>query len=366
MTQELQPAAPRGRIAIGLSGGIDSSAAATRLQEQGWDVVGFTLHMFKEGSRCCSIEDVNRARRVCGHLGIPHHVINVMDRFMAEVIAPFTAAYASGRTPNPCIACNRQFKFGVLLERALDLGCTHIATGHYVRIHATETGHRLMKGTDPGKDQSYFLHRLTAEQLARAVFPLGTWLKRDVRAYVKDRGIPTEGARETADLCFITGAGPAPLIERFHPEIARPGEIRDTSGRRIGTHSGIHHFTIGQREGLGVALGRRMYVKAISPADNSVVIADRDEVLTSTFSVEDLYWMDGRAPNPNRPMQVRTRYRQKPVEATLELREDRTGTVITQEPIFAITPGQAAVFHHDEEVLGGGWISESVSKPRLG
>lgn len=361
--QPRPPPAPPGRAAVGMSGGIDSSAAAALLIDAGWEVTGFTLHMFKEGSRCCSIEDVNRARRVCDKLGIRHYTLNVMDRFMEEVIAPFAAAYASGRTPNPCIYCNRQFKFGVLLERALDLGCTHIATGHYVRVRATPTGHRLRMGRDPGKDQSYFLHRLTPEQLARAVFPLGDWLKRDVRAYVKERALPVEGANETADLCFITGKGPAPLIERFHPEVRRKGDILDESGQRLGTHHGIHQFTIGQRGGLGVAAGRRMYVKELRPGDNAVVIADRDRILSTAFGVEDLYWMDGNPPEPGADLHVRTRYRQKPVPATLNIGPGGTGRVDTAEPVFAVTPGQAAVFYEGEDVLGGGWITGPVTNP---
>ncbi|HMP72588.1 MAG TPA: tRNA 2-thiouridine(34) synthase MnmA [Kiritimatiellia bacterium] len=357
---EIPPPEPgNGRhVAIGMSGGIDSSVAAALLLEQGWNVIGFTLHMFKEGSRCCSIEDVNRARRICDKLGIRHYVLNVMDRFRDEVIAPFAAAYAQGRTPNPCIFCNRHFKFGALLERARQLDCTHIATGHYVGKEHTPSGYRLIQGRDPTKDQSYFLHRLTPDQVEHAVFPLGSWLKTDVRAYAREHDLPTDGARETADLCFITGKGPAPLIETFHPEVRRAGPILDTSGRKLGEHQGIHHFTIGQRGGLGIAAGRRVYVKQLDPTQNTVTVADRADLYTRTFIVKDLYWMAG-PPHPDTPLTVRTRYRQQPVPVTLTLNSDPTATLHAHEPIFAVTPGQAAVLYHGPAVLGGGWI-ESI------
>lgn len=356
------------RVAIGLSGGVDSSVAAALLVEQGWEVIGFTLHMFKEGSRCCSIEDVNRARGICEHLGIRHYVINVMDRFMEEVVGPFTDAYASGRTPNPCIYCNRLFKFGVVLERARQLGCSHMATGHYVRIdHDENNRFFLRRGRDPNKDQSYFLHRLSQEQLAHALFPLGDLTKPEVRALAREKKLPVDGARETADLCFITGKGPAPLIEQFHPEVAREGDIQDMTGRVLGKHGGIHRFTLGQREGLGIAMGEKMYVRELRPRENVVVVGRRPDILSQAFNVHDLFWSRGAPPPPGANISVRTRYRQKavpvrlgPVEDNLEADAGLVPPVLEaklEEPIFAITPGQAAVFYEDDIVLGGGWIT---------
>jgi len=352
------------RVAIGMSGGIDSSVAAALLVDQGWEVIGFTLHMFKEGSRCCSIEDVNRARRVCDHLGIKHYVLNVMDRFMHEVVGPFTAAYAAGRTPNPCIYCNRLFKFGVVLERALQLGCSHMATGHYVRIDRDAAGlYFLRSGRDANKDQSYFLHRLSQEQLAHAMFPLGELTKPEVRKIARDRQLPTDGARETADLCFITGKGPAPLIEQFHPEVARTGNVVTSDGRVLGQHGGIHRFTRGQREGLGIATGEKMYVKELRPMENVVVVGRRNEIMGKSFDVEDLFWSGGVAPTDGAAVSVRTRYRQKVVGGRISyaLRqpthsEESVALVELDEPVFAITPGQAAVFYDGDAVLGGGWI----------
>lgn len=352
--------APR-RIAVGMSGGIDSSVAAALLVDQGWEVIGFTLHMFKEGSRCCSIEDVNRARRVCDHLGIHHYVLNVMDRFMHEVVAPFTEAYAAGRTPNPCIHCNRLFKFGVVLERALQLGCSHMATGHYVRVDRDDEGRYFLRtGCDPGKDQSYFLHRLSQDQLAHVCFPLGELTKPAVRALAREKRLPTDGARETADLCFITGKGPAPLIEQFHPDVAREGEVIDGTGKVLGRHGGIHRFTLGQRGGLGIATGEKMYVKALRPSENVVVVGKRDEIMSREFTVRDVYWTRGRAPAPGTRLGVRTRYRQKAVPAEITPNpDDPAGSLLVrlEEPVFAITPGQAAVFYDGDAVLGGAWIA---------
>jgi tRNA-specific 2-thiouridylase len=359
----MQPTETR-RAAIGMSGGIDSSVAAALLVDQGWEVIGFTLHMFKEGSRCCSIEDVNRARKICDHLGIPHYVLNVMDRFMHEVVGPFTDAYAAGRTPNPCIYCNRLFKFGVVLERAQQLGCSHMATGHYVRIDHDDAGRYFLRaGRDANKDQSYFLHRLSQEQLAHALFPLGELAKPEVRAIARAKQLPTDGARETADLCFITGKSPAPLIEQFHPEVARTGDIVNAEGRVLGHHGGIHKFTLGQREGLGIATGEKMYVKELRPADNVVVVGRRPEIMTSEFAVHDLYWARGEAPADGAHVAVRTRYRQKPVGATIRYANatvsggEAHARVLLDEPVFAITPGQASVFYDGDAVLGGGWIS---------
>jgi tRNA-uridine 2-sulfurtransferase len=352
----------KGRVAVGMSGGIDSSVAAALLVEQGWEVIGLSLHMFKEGSRCCSIEDVNRARRVCDRLGLRHYVMNVVDDFKDAIVKPFTDAYASGRTPNPCIYCNRDFKFGALLRRAEQLGCSHVATGHYVRIEQRPDGYHLLRGLDRSKDQSYFLHRLTQAQLARCRFPLGDITKTEVRAIAAAKQIPVEGMRETADLCFITAAGPAPLIEQFHPEAARTGDIVDTAGKKLGTHRGLHHFTVGQREGLRVATGRPMYVKSLEPETNTVVIAPRDGVLTKACHLREFFWQTPTPPTAPAKLSSRIRYRSPAVAATLTQR-DGNWHLEFDEPQFAVAPGQAAVLFEGDEILGGGWI-ENISQSK--
>ncbi len=342
-----------------MSGGIDSSVAAALLVEQGWDVIGFTLHMFKEGSRCCSLEDVQRARRVCEHLGIRHYTLNVVEDFEREVIRPFADAYAAGRTPNPCIFCNRHFKFGELVNRARALGCSHVATGHYVRIEHGVDGARLRRGRDPGKDQSYFLHRLTQDQLQTCVFPLGELLKADVRRIAAEKQIPTTGMRETADLCFITDAGPAPLIERYHPEVRRAGPIVDGAGRTLGAHEGLHHFTIGQREGLRIAAPHRLYVSELRAESNTVVVGRREEIMRDACIVSDVFWQLGRPPAAGTSMTVRIRYQHPGVGAELEFADKDRLVLRFAQPQFAVTPGQAAVFYDGDVVLGGAWIESA-------
>lgn len=352
----MTPGEKKGRIAVGMSGGLDSSVAALLLADAGWEVIGLSLHMFKEGSRCCSIEDVNRARRVCDRLGLRHYTMNVVEEFRDAIVKPFTAEYANGRTPNPCIFCNRDFKFGALLRRALDLDCSHVATGHYVRVEQQPDGFHLFRGADHAKDQSYFLHRLAQDQLSRIVFPLGHLTKPEVRALAAERALPIEGARETADLCFITAAGPAPLIEHYHPEVARDGDIVDTAGRKLGTHHGLHHFTVGQREGLRVATGTPMYVRTLDPRTNTVVIGRRPDVMTQTCRLRELFWTTPTPPAAGAPISARIRYRSPAAAATL-----RDGDRLEfAEPQFAVAPGQAAVLYDGDEVLGGGWIEPAA------
>ena len=338
-----------------MSGGIDSSVAAALLAAQGHEVIGLTLHMFKEGSRCCSLEDVNRARRVCDHLGIRHYVMNVVDEFREQIIRPWADAYAAGHTPNPCILCNRHFKFGALLLRAQQLGCARVGTGHYVRLEQRDDGPHLLRGVDPLKDQSYFLHRLTREQLEQCVFPLGGMTKKEVKAYAAEHAIPVEGARETADLCFINADGPAPVVEQFHPELVRTGPILDTSGKVLGEHRGFHRYTIGQREGLRFAAGRRVYVKELRPADNAVVVGDREDLMVEVFTVEEPHWILGE-PDLPAELDVRIRYRTGAVPAKVSRLDNGSLLVNLSVAQFAVTPGQAAVFHRGDEVLGGGWI----------
>ena len=349
----------RGRAAVGMSGGLDSSVAAMLLADAGWEVIGLSLHMFKEGSRCCSIEDVNRARRVCEHLGLRHYTMNVVEQFREAVVRPFAATYAAGRTPNPCIFCNRDFKFGALMRRALDLGCSHVATGHYVRVEQRPDGFHLLRGVDRAKDQSYFLHRLAQDQLSRTLFPLGGMTKPEVRALAAARQLPIEGARETADLCFITAAGPAPLIEQYHPEAAREGTIVDTAGRKLGTHRGLHHFTVGQREGLRIAAGSPLYVRELDAATNTVVVGPRAEVLSASCLLRDVFWTTPTPPASGSPVAARIRYRSPPAAATVAHVADAVWRLDFAEPQFAVAPGQAAVLYDGEELLGGGWIDRA-------
>ncbi len=347
----------RERVAIGMSGGTDSSAAAALLCDQGYEVIGLTAHMWREGSRCCSLEDVERARRVCTHLGIRHYVVNAQEIFTERIVDPFVEAYAGGRTPSPCIACNAFVKFGFLMERAVQLGCSHLATGHYARVERREDGrYHLLAAADEGKDQSYFLHRLDQRQLGFLLFPLAGLVKEEVKAYSRERGLPVVPRGESQDLCFVEEGRLPDFVEQRAPEVARRGEIRDPEGNVVGHHEGLHHFTVGQRGGLGIALGERMYVSRLDRENNVVEVAPRPGVMRTECELDEVHWISGSPPADALRCRVRPRYRSPAAAATVRLLQDGRVRVVFDEPQFALAPGQAAVFYKDGEVLGGGWI----------
>ncbi|MDH3982283.1 MAG: tRNA 2-thiouridine(34) synthase MnmA [Kiritimatiellaceae bacterium] len=348
-----------GRVAVGMSGGTDSSAAAAMLVDQGYEVIGLTAHMWKDGSRCCSLEDVERARRVCAYLDIRHYVVNAQDIFTEKIVDPFVEAYAAGRTPSPCIHCNSFVKFGFLMERALQLNCDYLATGHYARVERDEAGMcHLMCAGDPNKDQSYFLHRLNQKQLGFLLFPLAEMPKPEVKAYSEERGLPIVPRGESQDLCFVEEGQLPEFVEQRDPSVIKKGEIRDQHGKVVGHHDGLHRFTIGQRGKLGIALGERVYVKRIDKDNNVVEVAPRPGVMKSECGLQDLHWISGTAPDGELECEVRPRYRSKGAMAKVNISNDRKAIVVFDEPQFALTPGQAAVFYKDNEVLGGGWIDE--------
>jgi tRNA-specific 2-thiouridylase len=351
-----KPTHAKGRVAIGMSGGTDSSAAAAMLVDQGYEVIGLTAHMWKEGSRCCSLEDVERARKVCSFLGIRHYVVNAQEIFTDKIVDPFVREYAAGRTPSPCIHCNVFVKFGFLLDRARQLNCDHLAMGHYARVEKRDGQYHLLCAKDPGKDQSYFLHRLNQEQLGFILFPLADLPKTEVKAYSDRRGLPVIPRGESQDLCFVEEGKLPGFVEQRDPSVIKPGEIHDQEGNVVGTHTGLHRFTIGQRGKLGIALGERMYVKRLDQENNVVEIAPRPGIMESECTLTDIHWISGEAPGSGFHCEVRPRYRSNGATATVRVCNDRNATVIFDEPQFALTPGQAAVFYKDGEVLGGGWI----------
>ncbi|MFL2877226.1 MAG: tRNA 2-thiouridine(34) synthase MnmA [Pontiellaceae bacterium] len=346
------------RVAVGMSGGTDSSAVAAMLVDQGYEVIGLTAHMWKEGSRCCSLEDVERARTVCDFLDIRHYVVNAQEVFAAKIVDPFVDGYAAGETPSPCIQCNAFIKFGFLLTRAEQLGCQAVATGHYARVEKDVAGfYRLFCAKDPEKDQSYFLHRLSQYQLEHLMFPLADLPKPEVRAYSKERGLPIVSRGDSQDLCFIEEGQLAHFVEQRNDSVAVDGEIVDHTGRVVGRHKGLHHFTVGQRGGLGVALGERMYVKRLDKATNRVEIAPRPGVLSDICLVRDLHWIHSKSDASIRCL-VRPRYGSRGAWALITPLDGGFAEVQFEEPQFALAPGQAAVFYADTEVLGGGWIDK--------
>ncbi len=374
------------RVAVGMSGGTDSSVAAALLVEQGWEVIGLTAHMWKEGSRCCSLEDVARAQKVCAALGIRHYVVNAQDRFEQHVVSPFVDGYAAGVTPSPCISCNQFIKFGFLLDRAAQLDCDILATGHYAQIEERDGQFHLLRAIDPKKDQSYFLHRLSQKQLAHIAFPLGGWTKPEVKKWSDDHNLPIIPRGESQDLCFVEAGKYAEFVEGRAPDVKKPGKVLDDEGNELGEHDGIHRFTVGQRGGTGVATGERVYVSDIDADANIITLSPREKVMQSECLVIDAHWISGSFPdcivghasrirervvdtgslNTEKPIlqdpvghsafTVQPRYGHSGAPATIEKISDTEFRVTFDEPQFALTPGQAAVVFSDTECLGGGWI----------
>jgi len=372
-----------------MSGGTDSSVAAALLVEQGWEVIGLTAHMWKEGSRCCSLEDVTRAQKVCAALGIRHYVVNAQERFTERVVNPFVDEYVAGRTPSPCIACNQFIKFGFLLDRAVQLDCQILATGHYARIEQRDGAFHLLRAVDPKKDQTYFLSRLSQKQLAHIAFPLGDWTKEKVKQWSADHNLPIVPRGESQDLCFVEAGKYADFVESRAPEVKKKGKILDDKGNELGDHDGVHRFTVGQRGGTGIAVGQRIYVQQINPEKNEVVLSPREGVMQSECIVTDAHWISGHFPenqttqptsacgHPSKGGEllkspppegcrnggaghcvftVQPRYGSSGAPATIEKISDTEFKVVFEEPQFALTPGQAAVVYDGDEVLGGGWI----------
>jgi len=353
--------AARARVVVGMSGGVDSSVAAALLVEQGFEVVGVTLHLAGSASRCCSLDDADDARRVAEQLGIRFFVANQTEAFRREVMEPFADAYLAGRTPIPCVACNRRFKFGRLAERARALGAEAVATGHYARAVRGEDGAlELRRARDLEKDQSYFLFDLDQAQLARIRFPLGELTKGEVRARARALGLATAEKPESHEICFVPDGDYARVVETLRPGAAPGGgEIVDGEGRVVGRHRGIHHYTVGQRRGLGLPGPARSYVRALDAAHNRVVVGTEAELAAAGARLDGVRWPGGAPAAPIEAL-VRIRYRHAGARARVEPGPGGTARVAFEAPVAAVAPGQAAVFYDGDRVVGGGWIAEAL------
>jgi tRNA-specific 2-thiouridylase len=360
--------AVRPRVVVALSGGVDSSVAAALLAGSGSEVVGITLHLAGDASRCCSLEDAEDARRVADRLGIRFFVANYTESFREEVVEAFADAYLSGRTPIPCVACNKRFKFDLLMERARVLGAQAVATGHYARVERDpDTGaFVLRRAVDRDKDQTYFLFQLDQAQLARVRFPLGTLTKDAVREHARRLGLATADKPESQEICFVPDGDYARVVERVRPEAReRRGEIVDSAGRVLGEHGGVHRFTIGQRHGLGVSVGRRLYVTRIEADTGRVVVGDPADLGVRRVHVSGASWIAGAAPPGAVRARVQVRHRHEGAAASVVPLEGGRARVDFDAPVRAVAPGQAAVFYEPdvdegERVLGGGWIEETA------
>jgi tRNA-uridine 2-sulfurtransferase len=365
------------KIAVAMSGGVDSSAAAAILKAQGHELVGFTMQLWNQRrglsvdengeplpSRCCSLDDVYDARRVAEDLGFPFYVLNLEKEFERDVVQPFVASYLNGETPIPCVACNSRLKFASLDKLATSLGCEKVATGHYARVEfdGANDCYRLLRGRDPQKDQSYFLWELTQDQLSRALFPLGELSKTDARAAARRSDLAVAEKKESQEICFVPDGDYAGFIDRYlesesqTDRLPGAGEIVNTSGVAIGEHSGIHRYTIGQRRGLGIAGAQPLYVIGINAANNQVLVGHHEELLSDEFTAAGVNWIAFDDPTEPVRAEVRVRYRHTAASAAITPLQDNHACIKFVEPQRAITPGQATVFYRADEVLGGGWI----------
>lgn len=341
------------KVAIAMSGGVDSSVAAALLKEEGHEVIGVTMRLTPQGNHAGT-----DARKVADRLSIPHHVIDFRDTFAERVIANFCREYSLGRTPNPCVLCNKYIKFGILWERARELGAEFIATGHYARVERdVNTGNYLLKkGADTRKDQSYFLCQLNQEQLSRVMFPVGHLTKDKVRQIARELELPVADRPESQEICFIPDDNYMEFLKERLTQASRPGPILDQEGNTLGEHQGILSYTIGQRRGLGIAAAEPLYVTAIEPDRNAIIVGSKEQTYGTELVANDLNWIAGLPPPYPLKVKARVRYRHPEAEATVSPLDNDIVYVKFARPQMAITPGQAVVFYDGDTVTGGGTI----------
>ncbi|HEY8370508.1 MAG TPA: tRNA 2-thiouridine(34) synthase MnmA [Thermodesulfobacteriota bacterium] len=354
--------ATRARIAVAMSGGVDSSVAAARLVAEGHEVIGLSMRLYTppgETSRCCSADDLGDARRVADHLGFRHYVLNYEDAFREAVVVPFVREYLAGRTPIPCVACNSHLKFDRMLALARGLGATALATGHYARVEG-DGPYRLLKGRDPARDQSYYLYPLGQDALRYARFPLGDMTKAEVRAEAARLGLPVAHKPDSQEICFVPDGDHAAFVERAAgAEAPRPGAVVDLEGREIGRHGGVHRFTVGQRRGLGPLAGppgTRRFVVDIDAAAARVTVGPRPALLRAGCEIAPVHWVSGEPPAGPLRAVVKIRARHPGAPALVTPTPEGGAVVRFDEPQAGVAPGQAGVFYDGDVVLGGGVI----------
>lgn len=353
------------KVVVGMSGGVDSSVAAYLLKEQGYDVIGVTMQIWQDDYNeeerktegCCGITAVDDARRVADYIGIPYYVMNFKQEFKANVIDYFLEEYRLGRTPNPCIACNRYVKWEALLHRSMEIGADYIATGHYARIAKLPNGrYAIRNSVTAKKDQTYALYNLTQEQLKRTLMPIGNLAKEDTRRIATEIGLPVAHKPDSQDICFIPDGDYAAFIEKHNPAATKPGNFVDREGNILGTHRGITHYTIGQRKGLNLSMGHPVFVTAIRPQTNEVVIGEDGDVFTSRLIANKVNFMSIPDIEGDYRSFAKIRYNHGGSPCVVRKLEKDLIECVFDEPVRAVTPGQAVVFYDGEYVMGGATI----------
>jgi tRNA-uridine 2-sulfurtransferase len=350
------------KVAVAMSGGVDSSVAAALLKEQGYEVIGMMLRLWSEpgredSNRCCTPDSMAQARRVSAILDIPFYVIDAKDVFRETVVEYFLEGYARGETPNPCLICNRKIRWTFLLDHALALSADFMATGHYARRMKDEVGRvKLLRAVDQSKDQSYVLHVLNQEKLKHALFPIGGYTKPEIRQIAEKHGLPTASRKDSQDLCFLAGEDYRNFIKRNAAEMLQPGEIVRRDGRSLGGHTGLANYTIGQRKGLGVASPVPLYVLGKNAAENTLIVGTQEELGSLELTAHDVNWVGGETPLEPFRAQVKIRYTAKEAEASVTPVGTDLVRVLFDAPQRDVTAGQAAVFYQGDVLIGGGII----------
>lgn len=347
-------------VAVAMSGGVDSSVAAALLADSETVVFGLMLRLWADPdhgpNRCCSPDDMARARRTATQLGIPFYVLDAQQSFVRSVVEPFVHGYAQGGTPNPCLHCNRLIRWGFLLHHALALGATHLATGHYARAAFAGGRWRLLRALDAAKDQSYALSVLNQDHLPQTLFPLGELTKGEVRLIAHQRGLPAMARHDSQDLCFLGGSDYREFLSSRIPEVRLPGPILNPQGDTVGEHTGLIDYTIGQRKGIRIPGPSPLYVLEKRPDSNALVVGPRSALGRPTFTIGEMYWVSDRPLQDEAGLTVQVRYRSRELPATIEWLEPAQALVRVSHALAEVTPGQAAVFYRGEECLGGGTI----------